>query len=54
MSEKITAGRDLLGNIAPKFSELNDDILFGEVWAREDKLSTFDYGHWTYGEWNFG
>ncbi len=24
---------------APKFAELNDDVLFGEVWSREDKLS---------------
>jgi len=42
MSKKITAGRDLLGDIAPKFAELNDDVLFGEVWAREDKLSARD------------
>ena len=25
-----------------KFAELNDDILFGEVWSREDKLSLRD------------
>ncbi len=36
---KQTAGRDSLGKFAPKFAELNDDVLFGEVWAREDKLS---------------
>ena len=42
MRKKITAGRDLLGNIAPKFAQLNDDVLFGEVWAREDKLSARD------------
>lgn len=36
---KQTAGRDGLGGFAPKFAELNDDVLFGEVWAREDKLS---------------
>lgn len=42
MSKKITVGRDLLGNIAPKFAQLNDDVLFGEVWAREDKLSARD------------
>lgn len=35
---KQTAGRDSLGDFAPKFAELNDDILFGEVWAREEKL----------------
>lgn len=39
---KVTAGRDELGEFAPKFAELNDDILFGEVWAREDKLSARD------------
>ena len=36
---KQTAGRDQLGEFAPKFAELNDDVLFGEVWSREDKLS---------------
>lgn len=30
-----TAGRDQLGDFAPKFAQLNDDILFGEVWNRE-------------------
>ena len=40
--EKVTAGRDELGEFAPKFAELNDDILFGEVWSREEKLSTRD------------
>jgi 4-carboxymuconolactone decarboxylase len=39
---KVTAGRDELGNFAPKFAELNDDILFGKVWSREDKLSARD------------
>ena len=39
---KQTAGRDSLGNFAPKFAELNDDVLFGEVWSREDKLSLRD------------
>lgn len=36
---KQTAGHDTLGEFAPKFAELNDDVLFGEVWSREDKLS---------------
>ena len=40
--EKQTAGRDRLGHLAPKFAELNDDVLFGEVWSREDKLSLRD------------
>lgn len=36
---KQTAGHDALGEFAPKFAQLNDDVLFGEVWSREDKLS---------------
>lgn len=39
---KVTAGRDELGAFAPKFAQLNDDVLFGEVWSREDKLSARD------------
>lgn len=39
---KVTAGRDELGAFAPKFAELNDDVLFGEVWSREEKLSARD------------
>ena len=39
---KVTAGRDQLGEFAPKFAELNDEILFGEVWAREEQLSARD------------
>ena len=40
--EKQTAGRENLGELAPKFAELNDDVLFGEVWSREDKMSLRD------------
>lgn len=40
--KKQTAGRDILGSFAAKFAELNDDVLFGEVWSREDKLSLRD------------
>ena len=40
--KKQNAGRDSLGEFAPKFAELNDDVLFGEVWSREDKLSLRD------------
>lgn len=40
--KKQTAGRESLGEFAPKFAELNDDVLFGEVWSREDKLSLRD------------
>ena len=42
MAEKQTAGRDNLGKLAPEFARLNDDVLFGEVWSREDKLSARD------------
>lgn len=42
--EKIiqTAGRDQLGRFAPKFAELNDEVLFGEVWSRNDLLCLRD------------
>lgn len=40
--KKQTAGRDQLGEFAPKFAELNDDVLFGEVWSRTDKLNLRD------------
>lgn len=40
--ETITAGRDELGGFAPKFAQLNDEVLFGEVWAREAQLSPRD------------
>jgi len=39
---KQTAGREQLGSFAPKFAELNDDVLFGEVWSRTDKLGLRD------------
>lgn len=37
MSKKIVqaAGRDRLGDFAPMFAHLNDDVLFGEVWNEE-------------------
>lgn len=35
---KVTAGHDQLGSFAPEFAHLNDDVLFGEVWSRTDKL----------------
>lgn len=40
--KKQTAGRKVLGDIAPKFAQLNDDVLFGEVWSRESELSLRD------------
>ena len=39
---KVTVGRDELGGFAPKFAALNDDVLFGEIWTREDRLSARD------------
>lgn len=29
--KKQTAGHDALGDFAPEFAHLNDDVLFGEV-----------------------
>lgn len=40
--QKVTAGKDELGSFAPKFAQLNDEVLFGEVWSRDDKLSARD------------
>lgn len=37
-----TAGRAQLGDFAPKFAELNDDVLFGQVWSRTNLLSKRD------------
>lgn len=44
VAQKITqtAGRQQLGEFAPEFAHLNDDILFGEVWSRNDLLSLRD------------
>lgn len=36
--EKVTAGRDALGEFAPQFAALNDEVLFGQIWAREAQL----------------
>ena len=56
--KKVTAGRDAMNEFAPKFAQLNDDVLFGEVWSREEQLSPqrsqFDYRFGTDGEWDFG
>lgn len=42
MADKVTAGRDTLGGFAPKFAELNDDVLFGDIWQRTNQLSARD------------
>ncbi len=31
---KPTAGKQLMGDIAPKLADLTDDVLFGDVWER--------------------
>lgn len=43
--EKITqtAGRMQLGEFAPKFAELNDDVLFGEAVWNDSTLSLHDH-----------
>lgn len=41
-TRKVTAGRDQLGDFAAKFAEINDDVLFGQIWARDAELSQRD------------
>ena len=43
--EKITqtAGRMQLGEFAPKFAELNDDVLFGDAVWNDSTLSLHDH-----------
>lgn len=40
--QKQTAGHEKLGDFAPQFAELNDDVLFGQVWSREKELAPRD------------
>ena len=42
MAKKQTAGRNRLDKLAPQFAALNDDVLFGKMWAREEQLSARD------------
>lgn len=42
MAIKQTAGHDQLGDFAPLFAHFNDDVLFGQVWSREEELSAHD------------
>ena len=39
---KTNSWREQLGEFAPQFAALNDDVLFGEVWAKEEELSARD------------
>jgi 4-carboxymuconolactone decarboxylase len=46
MAQRIitqTAGRTALGDFAPKFAELNDDILFGEAVWNDSTLTLHDH-----------
>jgi len=45
--KKVTAGRDNLGDFAPKFAELNDDVLFGPpgVFPQPDDFHGDCFGH---------
>jgi 4-carboxymuconolactone decarboxylase len=36
MSTPSTAGRQLVGDIAPKLGQLTDEVVFDDVWARPD------------------
>lgn len=38
-----TAGRTVLGDFAPKFAEINDDVLFGEAVWNDTTLSLHDH-----------
>lgn len=40
--KKVTAGRDAWNEFAPKFAEMNDDVLFGQIWSREKQLCPRD------------
>lgn len=42
MGVQQTAGREALGDFAPEFARLNDNVLFGEVWDRTAQLSLRD------------
>jgi len=34
MSNQPTGARDAFGHIAPKFAEITDTVLFGDIWKR--------------------
>ncbi|RYD93166.1 MAG: carboxymuconolactone decarboxylase family protein, partial [Sphingomonadales bacterium] len=41
MSDKPTAARNAYGHLAPKFAEVTDEVLFGDIW-RQPGLSPRD------------
>ena len=36
MSDKPTAARQAYGHLAPKFAEVTDEVLFGDIWRDAD------------------
>lgn len=36
VEQKELVGQGLMGDIAPKLAALTDEVLFGDVWAREE------------------
>ncbi|ABR74649.1 Carboxymuconolactone decarboxylase [Actinobacillus succinogenes 130Z] len=34
----MTIGRERLGKFAPKFAEINDDLVYGQIWSRTNEL----------------
>jgi 4-carboxymuconolactone decarboxylase len=36
MSDKPTAARDAYGHLAPKFAQVTDEVLFGDIWRDAD------------------
>jgi 4-carboxymuconolactone decarboxylase len=34
--KELTAAQKLIGDFAPKLVQLNDDVLFGDVWERKE------------------
>ena len=39
MGQKVTDGRNCLGDLPPTFAGINDDVLFGQIWSREAELA---------------
>ncbi|PHI41277.1 4-carboxymuconolactone decarboxylase [Actinobacillus succinogenes] len=35
---QVTIGRERLGKFAPKFAEINDDLVYGQIWSRTNEL----------------
>ena len=40
--EKVKEGKEILVDFAPEFARMNDEVLFGQVWSREERLSPRD------------